>query len=500
MNKLTRRSLLLAGGAVTGALATGTWMRETIPGGAALPAALPADGGTAGTILDDASGLNPTPVARHITLDRNADDVFIATLRRELAEATADRRPFVVHAARHSMGGQSLARNATAITLDQDFLEPDMENSLCLVPAGIRWSQVIARLDAIGFSPKVMQSNNDFGVASTFCVNAHGWPVPHGPFGSTVRAFRLMLPDGEIVTCSRKENADLFAMTMGGYGLTGAIIDMEIEMAPNRRLVPRYTELAGRDIGTAFIKAMKDDPAIEMAYGRLDVTIDGFFEKGLLITYAPAADQENLPRASGSGFLSKAARPIFRAQPGSDRIKSLRWWMETSVAPSLGGGEVTRNSLVNEPVITLDDRDPGRTDILHEYFVAPERFAEFVEACQEVIPSSYQELMNITLRFVDTDRESWLSYATTPRIAAVMLFSQEMSVRAEGDMARMTEALIERVLALGGAYYLPYRPHATKRQFTECYPRAGEFVARKRQLDPSLVFRNLMWDRYMARL
>jgi len=67
-------------------------------------------------------------------------------------------------------------------------------------------------------------------------------------------------------------------------------------------------------------------------------------------------------------------------------------------------------------------------------------------------------------------------------------------------MARMTSALIERVIGMGGAYYLPYRLHATDRQFIRSYPRAGEFVAAKREIDPDLLFTNLMWDRYMARL
>ncbi len=93
---------------------------------------------------------------------------------------------------------------------------------------------------------------------------------------------------------------------------------------------------------------------------------------------------------------------------------------------------------MNEPVVTLDDRDPFRTDILHEYFVPPARFAEFVKACQAVIPASYQQLLNITLRYVNTDRDSVLAYAPEPRIAAVLLFSQEKTVRGETDMARMT--------------------------------------------------------------
>ena len=80
-----------------------------------------------------------------------------------------------------------------------------------------------------------MQSNNDFGVAATFSVNAHGWPVPWSGFGSTVRSLRLMRPDGEVITCSRTENADQFGLAMGGYGLTGAIIDLDVEMEPGMR-------------------------------------------------------------------------------------------------------------------------------------------------------------------------------------------------------------------------------------------------------------------------
>lgn len=497
MKTISRRALLLGAGAAIGAGGTRYLTNETLSPGLPFPGE--SASGSA-TILNDASLLSPTPVAKHLVMKTNPGDELITGLRNELAEARNANRPFAVSAARHSMGGQSLAEDGTAVTLDQDWLEPDTAAGTYRVASGMRWSDVIARLDAIGFSPKVMQSNNDFGVASTFCVNAHGWPVPFSAFGSTVRSLRLMRPDGELITCSRTQNADQFNMAMGGYGLTGIITDLDVEMVPNARLVPKFERIAGREFGPKFVAALKDNPAIQMAYGRLDVTIDGFFDEALMITYTPTENQEGLPKASGSGFLSNASRQIFRNQLDSDRAKRLRWYVETTIGPKVGGGEVTRNSLINEPVITLDDRDPNRTDILHEYFVSPDRFAEFIEACQEVIPSSYQQLLNITLRYVDIDRDSVLAYATEPRIASVMLFSQEMSLRGEADMHRMTSDLIERTLAIGGTYYLPYRLHATNSQFLRGYRRAREFVSAKRALDPDLVFRNAMWDRYMARL
>jgi FAD/FMN-containing dehydrogenase len=132
--------------------------------------------------------------------------------------------------------------------------------------------------------------------------------------------------------------------------------------------------------------------------------------------------------------------------------------------------------------------------------VGLDRFPEFLEICRAVIPASYQEFLNVTLRFINTDTESWLSYATVPRIAAVMSFSQEMTVRAEADMARMTRALVEGIIGIGGAYYLPYRPHPTVAQLERAYPRAAAFAAAKRALDPDLLFRNNLWDSYLEQL
>lgn len=491
----TRRAALLGGGAALGGFA-GVKLSSDVP---------PLDGTRSlqprfaeGT-LNDASLLSETPVFRHTVMQDDPGEALIVRLRGELAEARAARRPFNIGAARHSMGGHAIPAEGHAVTFDNGIVAPDIAAGTCRVHAGARWRQVIAALDPIGFGPKVMQSNNDFGVAATFCVNAHGWPVPHGPMGSTVLSLRIMLADGEVVTVSRTENAGLFGLTMGGYGLTGAIIDMVIEIVPNRRLVPSFEHMAARDFASAFVAACESG-VVSMAYGRLNVDRARFFEDALMITYRETADLDALPPVSGSGFMSRAAARVFRAQLMNEPAKDLRWWFESSLGPKIGAGEVTRNSLLNEPVATLDDRDPSRTDILHEYFVPPARFGEFVTACQDVIPASYQELMNITLRYVRADTESVLSYAPEARIAAVMLFSQEMTSRAEADHVRMTRELIDRVLDLGGAYYLPYRPHARVEQFQQSYPSAERFAQAKRTLDPDLLFRNLFWDNYLGDL
>ncbi|MET0531483.1 MAG: FAD-binding oxidoreductase, partial [Microvirga sp.] len=149
-------------------------------------------------------------------------------------------------------------------------------------------------------------------------------------------------------------------------------------------------------------------------------------------------------------------------------------------------------------VASLASTDRSRTDILHEYFVPPDRFPEFLTACREVILRSQQDFLNVTLRYVGADPTSVLAFASTTRIAAVMSFSQHISPEAEEDMMRMTEELIDRVIAIGGSFYLPYRLHARRDQIDAAYAKAAHFVDRKRHYDPGLLFRNLMWDAYFA--
>ena len=484
----TRRAALLGAGAVIGAVGT----RYVGPQNPVLDGVQVIVPGAEGT-LNDASLLSQTPIFKHITLTDDPGEALLAALRAELTEARAAGRPVNLSAARHSMGGQSIPRNGTAITFDNGFVEPG--DGMFRAHAGARWRDVIKTLDPVGLSPKVMQSNHDFGVASTFSVNAHGWPTKFGPMGATVQSVKMLLADGSHITASRTENSDIFAAAMGGYGLIGLITELDVDAAPNMLLEPTFETMPATDFAAAFAAKVGTVP---LAYGRLNIDRAGFFTDAMLVSYTPIEGE--IPAATESGLLSKISRSIFRAQLGNEWVKHRRWGIETGIGAWLAGA-TSRSSLMNEPVITLDDRDSTRTDILHEYFVAPERFNDFLTACRAVIPDSYQELLNITLRWVNQDATSLLSYAPNgPRIAAVLLFSQEMSARSEADMRWMTARLIDAVQAIGGSYYLPYRPHATPEQFSTGYAKAAAFAAFKRQIDPGLLFRNALWDTYLEPL
>ncbi|QNK62066.1 hypothetical protein H7F33_16145 [Pedobacter sp. PAMC26386] len=126
-------------------------------------------------------------------------------------------------------------------------------------------------------------------------------------------------------------------------------------------------------------------------------------------------------------------------------------------------------------VEVFQNTDPDYTDILHEYFVPGDSLAHFITAVQKIIPQYDVDLLNITVRNVMTDNDTFLCYAKGEMFGLVMLFNQRKNKSAEVEMEALTQNLISTVIRFKGTYYLPYRLHATKDLMYSAYPNARAF-------------------------
>jgi FAD/FMN-containing dehydrogenase len=208
----------------------------------------------------------------------------------------------------------------------------------------------------------------------------------------------------------------------------------------------------------------------------------------------PAADGSLPPLADRpTGWLD---RLIFRGSAGSDFGKRFRWRAETQLAPQIMPRHFSRNQLLSEGVEQFQQHSDQSTDVLHEYFVPRAGWLDFVARARQIIPRHQADLLNVTVRWVETDEDSLLRYADQPLVALVMLFDQQRSEAGEADMTGLTRELIDAALACGGRYYLPYRLHASGEQFRRAYPQADRFFALKRRHDPQELFQNEFYLKY----
>ena len=157
---------------------------------------------------------------------------------------------------------------------------------------------------------------------------------------------------------------------------------------------------------------------------------------------------------------------LYRNQTGSEFGKRIRWAAESKLDPNVGAHLATRNSLMNEPVANLANPYPNRTDILHEYFVVSRQVRRVPARLPGGHPARPRRVPQRDAALRRRRPVCVLAHSPEPRIAAVMSFSQEISPEGEVDMMRLTERLIDRIVAIGGAFYLPYRLHARRDQVT----------------------------------
>ncbi len=343
-----------------------------------------------------------------------------------------------------------------------------------------------------------MQSNNDFSVGGSLSVNCHGWQHNSPPIASTVESLRLMKADGSIVRCSRRENPELFSLVLGGYGLFGVILDADLHVVPNERYRAEVEHLPTNQYTTRFAEKMNDGSEIGMAYGRLCVVPgeNTFLREALLTVFRRAPCAANEIPALTPPKLSSLRREVYRGQIGSDFGKQLRWQAETRLSEQFANSYVSRNQLLDEGAAVYQEKNANRTDILHEYFIPTRHVTAFLEQARQIIPRHNADLLNVTIRNVREDHDSFLRYADQEMFSFVMLFNQPRTAEGDTQMAALTGELIETALACGGRYYLPYRLHATKDQFARAYPQAAGFFDQKQKIDPTGVFENQFSIKY----
>ena len=109
------------------------------------------------------------------------------------------------------------------------ILSFDPSDGAIEVEAGVLLSDIIAHAAPHGYFPAVVPGTQFVTVGGAIANDVHGKNHHRrGTFGGHVDSFILMRSDGEQIVCSRTRNAELFAATIGGMGLTGLILSARL--------------------------------------------------------------------------------------------------------------------------------------------------------------------------------------------------------------------------------------------------------------------------------
>ena len=139
---------------------------------------------------------------------------------------------------------------ATAVagsTRADRILAFDPESGRLRAEAGLSLRELAWFFLPRGWFPPVVPGTQYVTLGGMVAADVHG-KNHHvaGTFGRHVTALRLLTASGEVVTCSRTHEPELFRGTLGGMGLTGHILDVELTLVriPSPWIVQETQRLA----------------------------------------------------------------------------------------------------------------------------------------------------------------------------------------------------------------------------------------------------------------
>ncbi|MCX8064690.1 MAG: FAD-binding oxidoreductase [Candidatus Hydrogenedentes bacterium] len=111
------------------------------------------------------------------------------------------------------------------------FINWDEEKGILTCEAGVTLKEILDIFLPRGWLPYVCPGTKFITLGGAIANDIHGKNHHcEGTFGKYVVALELITPTGEILTCSRYENSEIFKATIGGIGLTGLIRTATIQL------------------------------------------------------------------------------------------------------------------------------------------------------------------------------------------------------------------------------------------------------------------------------
>lgn len=445
-------------------------------------------------MLNDVSRLNPTHV--HAIVQEKE----IEGLQAALAEARERHLKVSIAGKRHSMGGHAFYEDAVVLDMTSfdKVLAVDPAARTMTVQSGATWSEVIRAANEHNLAVGVMQAYAGFTVGGSMSVNVHESDPRFGPMIETVRSFRLLLADGSIVRVSRAGNAELFGLVIGGYGLFGVILDVDLALVENRIYQREEQVVDYRDYPSFFQRTISDR-RVEKVSARLSIAPNASRLREAVVTIYRAAQVPPGPHlALRTPRYVRLQRFLFGLSRKHNWGKRFRWYLQKEHSGWLEPPFLSRNNAMNRDLGFLAYSSGEDNDILQEYFVPAERLPDFIDTLREVVEENRLNLLNATIRYVPRNTESVLSYsAPEASFGVVLYFNVGLGDKEQAETTRWTRELIDRAVEMGGTYYLPYRPYATREQFLAAYPSAKVFYEKKLQYDPQEIFVNYFYTIYV---
>ena len=456
-------------------------------------------------VNDIHSQLNPTHVDRIVPVDTEG------AVRAAIAAARDEGKAVCIAGGRHAMGGQQFATGG--VLLDTRPLKKihglDAERGIVDVEAGIQWPELIDGLAALQqgqprpWSIIQKQTGADrLSLGGGIGANIHGRGLTLQPLVGDIESFTLMDAGGNLKTCSRTENRDLFRLVIGGYGLFGVVTRVRLRLMRRTKLERIVKIIDVDELMPAVAERIREGFLYGDCQFSTDAPSETFLKKGVFSCYRPLPDDAVMP--SDEKELGEGAwRDLYYLSHADTRRA---YEMYTTYYMSTNGQRYWSDT--HQLSVYIDDyhADLDRrlgaahkgSEMITELYVPRPALSSFLASVRADFRQHKTQLIYGTIRLIERDDESFLAWAREPWACTVMNLHVDHGEEPLKKSADDFRRLIDRAKEHGGSYFPTYHRWATRAQVEACYPQMPEFLRLKRQHDPAEVFQSDWYRHYKA--
>ena len=446
--------------------------------------------------------INRTYVRQVVEID--STDAAVEAVR----QAAHDGHAVSVMGGRHAMGGQQFGSHTVLLDMNPlaGVVELDTERGEVEVLAGTQWPELVRELarrqgnepGAWGIRQK--QSGADrLTIGGGLAANVHSRSLISKPMVDDVEAFTIVTADGSELRCSRRENADLFRVAIGGYGLVGVITSVKLRLA-RREVVERVVEITTTDgIMSRFDERIADGFHFGDCQFATDVMSDDALHRAVFSCYRPVSDgrlpSDDRVLLGPDDWLELVALAHEDRKAAFDRYathyRSTTGQLYFSDLHQMAGYvDDYHHALAHR----LGEAAQG-SEMITELYVPRESLNPFLNDVRADMRARDMNLIYGTIRVVERDDETLLSWAREPWACIIFNLHTQHDDAALEKTAEDFRRLIDHARRYGGSYFLTYHKWATRDQVLACHPTFPEFLRQKKRFDPQDRFQS-EWYRH----
>ncbi|RXT04520.1 FAD-binding oxidoreductase [Ammoniphilus sp. CFH 90114] len=396
-----------------------------------------------------------------------------------------------------SYGDTALNRREGVIlhTKFNRFLSFDPDTGVVECEAGVSLEEIIEVFLPRGYFLPVTPGTKYVTLGGAIANDVHGKNHHQdGAISDHLLDFTLMTASGELWTCSREENADLFWATVGGIGLTGIILTARLRLisVESAYIEVDYKKAANLDEALDKLAETGDQYPYSVAW--IDCLATGRSMGRSVLMLGKHAGRDSLPATGGDPLSIRKKKKLNMPFNLPSLVLNP---LSIGAFNALYYGKFKDDSLVTVdydsffyPLDAIDNwnRMYGAKGFIQYQMVFPpetsrEGLTEVLERLSQAKKSSFLAV----LKSFGARGNGWLSF---PRPGYTLAL--DIPVRGGAEFISFIHELDQIVLHYGGVLYLAKDALMSPDTFRTMYPEWERFRELKEKVDPHHLFSSSM--------